>query len=113
MKKLMFACVLLSACEKVKPVDPLTQGAVKVSTFAELDKNVGKKVYLSGRTINVDGRAGIEFDGGVVFVSGMGAWETKAYLTGVGTLTKEMDEKKPLYFLEDFKSRGMGMGKTK
>lgn len=108
--------VTLSACEKVKPPpDPLLQGATKMATWKDLEKNVGKKVYLSGRTTNVDGRAAIEFDGGAVFVGKTTEWDAKMgkqYITGVGTLQKEDPVEpggKPTYMLLDFQSRGFGL----
>lgn len=100
---------VLAACDKPKPPDPLLAGAIKVQQWSELEQNVGKKVYLSGRTSNVNERAAIEIPGGVVFVGQTSEWDSKmgrAYITGVGTVVKEEGDK-PTYLLQDFKARGM------
>lgn len=106
----------LAACEKIKPPpDPLLAGAVKVQSWSELEKNAGKKVTVSGKASNVNGRAAIEIAGGVVYVGMTSEWDDKMVrqsLTGVGTLVREdpADPKdKPTYSLHDFQSRGMGL----
>jgi hypothetical protein len=113
MKRILLCLAFFTiACEKVKPPDPMLSGATKTQTFAELEKNVGKKVYFSGYTKNVEGRAAVEIQGGVVFLGVSEEFDEKTgrvYLTVCGTLRKEEGDS-PAFSVHDYQARGMGMG---